>query len=134
MFAGQTSKREIWRTIGCFDFDMDAAGGVMVHGQSAAIIISAIFVMIVNTHDSKWALARKPPDLSVLSDPQYHRAASHASPLGLKDGLYQPLEYRPRSCHGPQNPGNAERNKVTRPHISRFLDLDASMRLGCCKV
>ena len=90
--------------------------------------------MIVNTHDSEWAQARKPPDLSVLSGPYYYRAASHANPLGLKDAAYQSLEYRPRSCHGPQNPGNADRNKVTHPHISRFLDLDASMLIVCCKV
>ena len=82
MFAGQTSKREIWKAIGCFDFDMDAAEGVMVQDQLAAITTTAIFVMKVNTHDSEWAQARKPPDLSVLFDLHYCRAADHASPLG----------------------------------------------------
>ena len=90
--------------------------------------------MTVNTYDSEWALARELPDLSIYFDWNYYHTENHANPLGLKGGLYQPLEYRPRSCHGSQNPGNADRNKVTHPHISRFLDLDASILLGCCKV
>ena len=55
-FVRQTSKREIWKATSCFDFDMDAAAGVMVQGESAAIITSVIFVVIVNTYDSEWAL------------------------------------------------------------------------------
>ena len=97
MFAGQTSKLEIWRTTGCFDFDMDADAGAMVRCESAAIITCAIFVVIVNTYDSVWTLARKPPNLPIYFDWYYYCAAIHANPLGLKVILYQSLEYRPRS-------------------------------------
>ena len=97
MSVGQISKREIWKTICCFYFDMDADEGAMVQDLSATIIISAIFVMIVNTHDSEWALARKPPNLTILLGWYYYHTETNANPPGRKGSPYQSLEYCPRS-------------------------------------